>query len=104
MIGGEHHDPGFHLANVQVMLLVDSLCQLAEQQSALASEPATVEHGSLIDTSHTRAAELRRAVADAEAELEENQALKQESQEFRGGVTACYGPGWHVQAEKFPTC
>ena len=72
------------------MGLGDSLCQLADQQSMLAAEASRVEHASLVDEIQGRSADLAKAVAGAEVQLEENQTLKQESQAFRGMHPLCH--------------
>ena len=68
------------------MSLGNTLCQLAEQQSSLASQSPAIQHSNLIDEVQSRSADLAAAVSEAESQLEENQSLKQESQAFKGSV------------------
>ena len=81
------------------MALVESLCKLAGERSALLVDARSYVHRQLLDGLDQRAAALVASISDAEAQVSETHVQRQDGEAFRGKLRqlACKEPcawGW----------
>ena len=81
MVGGPRGIP-----DLQVMLLVEALCQRAETKLAALPASSSCNHGQLIGQLQQRTTLLASNLSIAEIELNENLRQQEESKAFKGWI------------------